>query len=330
MTSSGIRIDCEHTAHPATARGHRGVAGCAIVMGSGVDSPQRLGRDGPVKTVVRRPVTRYRNEAVYRSAQQLIAARRPAPKVVPRSLIFLGGIAVGLLLAYQIYSLTILRKEAGPLVSPTLTPELVARRAPAAADKTVAAESSPNVGAPSSAPIPAITSDPLPDPAGTEEPLGPALRAIPVPRSTVNANRVSTVPAFNRATTWATLLVSEFTLSGFLQSAQAQTLTVEFTLHFSDSRHVAVEGAIHFVFGKTRFASNRVVGEIVGRTLTLRETGQLWKRQSDYPLTNPAVFEVGRSFVLPLPEKSGSQLIIGTWSQGNLKGTLQLSATPPW
>jgi hypothetical protein len=279
-------------------------------------------------------VTRYRNETVYRSAQQLIAARRPPRKVVPRSLVFLGGIVVGLLLAgwaYQIYSSGIPREVGGLPAPSTLTSEFVSRRTTAPAVETVAATSSPKVGAPPTAPIPEIASGAVPDPASTEEAPRPALRTMPVLRSEVSADRVSTVPGINSATMWTTVLVSEFTLRGFLQSAQAETLSVEFALHLTDASRGTVEGVVRLLDGNTRVASNRVVGEIVGRTLTLRETGQLWRRPSnDYPRVSPSVLEVGRSFVLPLPERTGSQLIIGTWSQANLKGTLQLAAAPPW
>lgn len=61
-----------------------------------VDAPRSFGCTARVKTDVAPPPARYRNEAVFRSAELLIASKpKPAARQFPRWLVFVTGLLVG-------------------------------------------------------------------------------------------------------------------------------------------------------------------------------------------------------------------------------------------
>ena len=268
-----------------------------------------------MKPTSARPAPLYRNDRVFRSAQNLIASS-PAPKRSLHRWPKIAGLAIAVLSSVVLvreYSAPLSDARSSPLKSPgtmdqdrlrtsSPTPE-AANREPSALD-----------AAPSPLAVHA-TATAAPNPGADRPGI-----AIPVHETPFVAAR--------NLDTWLTSTTDGVTLRGSLSADSLISLPVEIFLRRNDRR---VSGVVRYlsVTGE-RVLANAVSGEINDRSLTLKETARVWEFTTIAGRTFQPPKEIGREFAITLPERSAPQPLYGTWSLGGQRGTLQLAPAPPW
>lgn len=286
-----------------------------------------------VKTDLARPPARYRNEAVFRSAELLIASTpKKAARKFPRWLVFAAGLLLGIGLTFV--GMTFWRGGASPSSAvervPSATTAKITSPGPTANGRANLAAATPPSTAAATVPTdPADTPSEQPDSSvATESAVDGARRTAPVASFTTAFARAN-LPAREASSysvTGLTRFFADLTLRGQLLSDTAAPVSVEFTvrrLAAGDGNNLF--GVVRFLNGNDQIAGNRLEGQIRDRTLTLRETKTLWT-------TNGRPFPVGRTFVIHLPEDPArdESKITGSWSFGSRGGTLVLTVAMPW
>jgi hypothetical protein len=284
-----------------------------------------------VKTAdrVRAPL-RYRNDAVFRSAERLLTAAPaiPARPRAPRWMIFSGGLVLGLALTAGLA----LRVRRAPVqigaivVSSAFEPE------------TPPADRGANVrpaSAPRANPLPAPTAAVPPAPTLTRSTLetaaAEAVATTNAARRAATANLPRTAAAANSPAAMPIVAidggpavpaaVAEVTLRGELRSDTAAPVRVEFVLRRAGSAP-AVNGFVRFFDGEARIAANAVTGAVSGNILSLRETQAVGSIAPGFP--------VGRQFIIFLPGNGAAPELRGSWLFGAARGTLSLAISAPW
>lgn len=268
------------------------------------------------------PRPRYRNEAVFRSAERLLASppKQPARRLPSRSIVFLLGLACGLGVAFWL--IRPVRQSEAPTASADSASGSthVDRKRPtlplANAQPTIVAN------APVAAPTPTPAADSPPAPTATPPATPGAPRATATalaPRSAVRPPPAAEFASLGAFLTQPTNLIK---LRGELRDGPAGKRTVDFELTLTRGRHDggSARGLVWLADERVRAEPFRVTGEWFDRTIFLRETVKMIHGSSPPP---------AHSFVLKFPHYGESDPISGTWSHGWFTGKLVLQVVPP-
>ena len=284
-----------------------------------------------MRTPPSRPHPRYRNEAVFRSAQQLLAPRPPAPtpRAAPRVPRLIG--ALGLLILGVVIGRYWPRAATSEIDSPARVNADIAMIDDAAAPVATVDESPRDLTNRLKFPAPKSANS---RPREAKPPLDDLTSASPLLAHPIDAARTSfgsvVLPAAPAISATVTTNGPAFTLRGMLSfdTPQAAPLAVEFSLR---RKGKGIAGVVRYLSPEgDRLVANTVFGNVTGRVVDLREKDLVWiKAPITPPTTNPAWRELGRSFVFELPETAAAE-IIGRWSLGDRGGKLTLSAAAPW
>jgi hypothetical protein len=296
------------------------------VDGWAIDPVARGCSTPAVKPVVAPDRPRYRNEAVFRSAERLIASE-PKPRAwkrAPRPLFFLGGLASGFAAALLLLWTW---RESAPSNA----------RVDAALSNQAGARKATNRPPPVARPALDTPASTAPSPAGTEQipaPTNPVTEqhppATPAPRPSPalpSAQRFSPAPrVISLAPPAAWLAVASSTtglkLRGELLLIGSAPVKVEFQLFLVPARRgSSVEGTVRFIDDPTLPESIRVQGAWFHGAITLSEI-HVMPRGAYY---KPVVHK----FVLELPESDESNEVLGIWSHGGRTGKLVLRTALP-
>jgi hypothetical protein len=277
-----------------------------------------------VETTEAPPRPRYRNDAIYRSAQKLLATgpitarRRPS-----RWLVFVAGITLGLVLA--VVAIGYWSRDAsgvfadGPRTPKTLSPvaaksDVPHRAAPPRASTPLPQSgSAATIGAPSDAVGSASNHD------STSELSGWAISSAVTNFLDVPAKaRLHSPP---RSISIVTPFVAELILRGELRTTGgSDAVAVEFVLRrLAPGEESIIVGTVTFLPGEKRSSTLRLTGTIKGRTISVQEIA------SPIHTRSPAAV---RHFVIELPADRTDPIIAGEWSFGTQSGVLGLAVVP--
>ena len=260
----------------------------------------------------------YRNEAVFRSAERLIAAapKKNAARRPSRPIVFALGLACGLALAYLLFphvreALGDAHRPNEPAAEALVEPRR--RVAPVRSDAATAAATATTA--------PAATPDAAQAAAANSATPAPPTRPIrprPAPTPSAFAPRVG-----DRVPLVQPIIITQSTtrlkLKGELRypSADVAPLTVNFDLQFKplrDPGHGALEGLVQVLDDKSPTPAFRVTGALVNRLITLGEIQKIPFGASQAPF--------GYVFALDLSGDSTAEEISGLWTHGAGNGTL--------
>lgn len=284
-----------------------------------------------VKTDLQRPAVGYRNDAVFQSAQRLIASR-PAKQKRPLGWGVLAGVALGMFAAgFAVRGFWASRdgaKVSDPVQAVSAGQEITAAptkaKRPAVAQATAPGDDVKPTRAAAKGVAGAVTSDSGAD--GGATPAGTAGAGL-VAR---DAARASFAGPAGKETVHTTVSVIEIALRGRLDEESATSVAVPLEFYLRVNGRV-VSGYVRFLDADgERAEAHWAAGEIDGRKVRLRDRGMAWARQATGPGPNPTGWVVGREFVFDLPEKSGTEPILGVWSLGTRRGTLTMAPSLPW
>ena len=276
-----------------------------------------------MRTEAPQPRPRYRNEAVFRSAERLLASppKKPARRSPPRALMFLLGLACGLGIAFWLLRFTSQSQTpdtnadaatAGPYVGRKRLNLPLANAKPASA---------------TTAPAPGIADAPPAEAESTVAPVEkPAATTSGGPRAIVIAPRTAArPPAGNEHAPLGFFLTQAsnlIKLSGELRDGPAGRRTVEFELYLRAGRlSGSVHGLVWLADDRVRADPFSVSGRWLNRTITLSEIKKTTRGSSASP---PAHY-----FVLEFPQTGETDEITGIWSHAGFRGRLALKSTPP-
>lgn len=302
-----------------------------------------------MKTSPGRPRSRYRNEAVFQSAQRLLSSPAPLPRPsspapsFSRARAFVLFLAAAALFATGIFVGLRWRDAAPDELSAS------ARPAEASPDSASAESASADALAPAAPSSDDTPKDPAsttrqskrPRPGGDPVAPSPAENAAPAPPSalapTPARGGASILSAGDAATSTLVLtpvvLGAEVTIRGQLTSPSAPPLDFEFSLRRTND---SLTGVVRYLTpnGK-RIVANTVKGEIAeGRHVELRETGTAWTVSGTSPKFLRE-FRPHRSFAFKLPAQADAKDVFpGYWSSyiqhDPASGDLTLWFAAPW
>lgn len=274
-----------------------------------------------MRTEAPQPRPRYRNEAVFRSAERLLASqpKKNARHSPPRALIFLLGLACGLSIAFWLLRPT----------SQSLTPDTNADAAtvgPYVGRKRLnppLAHAKPT-SAPA-APAPVIADAPPAAAESTVAPVEKPAASTSGPRAIVIAPRPAARPPADNDHAPLGFFLKQASnlikLRGELRDGPAGRRTVDFELYLTAGRlSGSVHGLVWLADDRVRANPFPVSGRWFDRTITLRETVKLIHGSSPPP---------AHSFVLEFPRYDETDAISGTWSHAGFAGKLVLRVMPP-
>jgi hypothetical protein len=278
-----------------------------------------------VKTDLAPPPARYRNEAVFRSAERLLASSPKKRSWRPglwQVLVF-AGLAGGLIAVFWLRRPPREMGSAGSAADATANEVIV----------TSHGVNRPLEGAAPALGIPAAPTSALDHPAPSSRPENTP-RAAFDPRSarpaTARATARNSAPAEDAADhaptlTWLVLARSTagLRLRGELRSEAARPIPVEFQLYLLPGPlGGSVDGAVQFLDGPAQLKPVHVSGSWFNRTIVLREVDET----SHGSTLSPG----GYRFVLELPGPAESEKFTGAWSHGsNRVGILVLNHARP-
>ncbi len=273
-----------------------------------------------MKTEAAWPRAPYRNDAIFRSAERLLAShpKKTARKLPPRTVVFLVGLVCGV--GVTVWLLRPAR-ETGNAVAGAKHVE----------------RTRPTLSLVDTKPVPAVTAAAQPADLGElpETPSAaagsPRTTAVPrpapaaVPVFPASVSRGATSPAADTITTPATILTrftTAFKLRGQLRGSYTTPSNVEFELYLvRGPRSSSLQGIVRFIDGPMRVPSFRVAGSWVERTITLSEIVKVTNGTSSTPSPH--------TFALEFPETDATDEISGSWSYIGLNGTLTLKGVLP-
>lgn len=268
--------------------------------------------------------SRYRNDAVFRSAERLLAStpRKPARTWPPRSIVFMAGLLCGVVIAFWAVRRT--TNNASDATSPTAVSVAEVTPPKSAPASSVRGSGQAPVLVPTAQPpLPPVMAGEPPT-----EPLAPATSDADNIRSTTPLRRSSNSTASATATTPPIIVTTPITrvnLRGYLLNASGEKVNaVEFTLNVPPlGVDQPVSGLVRFLDHPERRDEREVSGTWLGGTLTLQ--------QADAPNSSGLRPYGHRTFTLDYPP---SPLPInGRWthqtSTGTGEGAMSLEATRP-
>lgn len=271
-----------------------------------------------MKTEVTPGSSRYRNDAVFRSAERLLAStsRKPARPAPPRSVIFVAGLLCGVGIAF--WALRPATKNAPDAANPD-APTAVQ---PPASTPPPSPRRGAEATAPTHVPTPAAATLAAPEqatqPVAPDAPVAGDVRSIaPITSSHGAALEPATAP-LNIVTRSSVAI----TLRGHLHTASGEMTAVEFALNLSPiGSNQPVYGLVRFRDRPERPDERHVSGTWNDRTLTLQ--------QSAAPTTTGLRPYGQRTFILEFPPSNIP--ITGRWSHqtpiGKTEGTLTLTVS---
>ena len=268
-----------------------------------------------MKTEVAQPRVPYRNEAVFRSAERLIAAapKKTAARRPSRPLIFALGLACGLALAFLLLPDVPEALGTANVPDETAADASVNLRHPLAPARPDAATTDPTASAATAAVAQASAAH-----GATPAPPPRPILSRPAPIAPAAAPRVG-----DRVPLAPPILITQSTtrlkLKGELRypSADIAPLTINFDLQFKPFRHAgdgALEGLVQVLDDKSPEPAFRVTGVLANRLITLAEVRKIPVGASRAPF--------GYVFVLELSGDSPTEEISGSWTHGVANGTL--------
>ncbi len=273
-----------------------------------------------MRTEAPHPRPRYRNDAVFRSAERLLASqpKKPARRLPPRAIVFLLGLACGLGLAFWLLRPV---RETGTLIAganATTGTDYIGRKRlnlPLADAKPTFTAGAPSFANPS-----AEAAEPTPAPVETSAATSSASRTIATtPRPAARPTAALDYAPLGFFLTEPTTLIK---LRGELHQGPAGRRTVEFELYIKPGRlSGSVEGHVTLADDRVRGEPFFVTGRWLNRTITLGETVKMTHGSSARPSAH--------SFVLEFPRGDEVDEIIGFWSHAGFNGTLVLKSALP-
>jgi hypothetical protein len=268
------------------------------------------------------PRPRYRNPAVYRSAERLLAAppKRSATKL-PRSFYFGAGLAIGLGLAVVIPTLWFASRPAPALEAKPVPPAASGARPPASVSR-------PAPPAPAIAPRTAASRVVVPAAPPRTTPADDETSTLWAKQRAAIQTFVAWVPTETRRSsrttyTIVTRFVAELQLRGRLRTEGGPVFSTEFEIfRLTGGDGKRLYGTVRYAeLDGPAVATIRLDGLVVDGAIQLRET-------TPTGAIRPS-FLIGRKFEIQLPNENDRPELLGVWTLGGTHGTVELVVVPP-
>ncbi|MBI5766453.1 MAG: hypothetical protein HZA93_01570 [Verrucomicrobia bacterium] len=264
---------------------------------------------------------RYRNDAVFRSAERLIAtaSKRPVRDRAPRAALFLVGLICGFAAAFFLFHRWEQSAAATKKSSPAGIPPVAKRRSPDSIPSSPASAASVLGNQPDETAKGGLPPAAMSQAAPIAEPPA-SLRPAAIRPNATGASGAGTQSAVSFGTTTSVTTVK---LRGEIRfPAGRPPVTVEFQLYFRPrSGRAVATGTVQFLSGPDQGEPVRLEGVLQNRTLNLNQVTNLPRGGYNVPILH--------QFVIEFPDVNKPADIGGTWSFGAREGKLALKVLLP-
>ncbi len=259
---------------------------------------------------------RYRNEAVFRSAERLLASPPPSHSPIRRSrrgLYFAAGLLCGIALTFLV-RWTASRNPPATELASSATSAQAPRNLPA--PRPVATLPSAHQPAQPATAVEAVSETLLPNDASADSAATRQPKVTVIPRPAAPANTAAKPYVIQTLTTFTSSIVLRGTMES--ESPATPPLEVEFLLLFEGKGGTTVQGHVRISDESVLKSFHRVSGIYANGTVTISEP--IVRRNG--------LFQPLKPFRFVIRLHPNGVIASGTWHNGGARGTLALNSIP--